>query len=76
MDATGIDVRFWPRIGGRHFELADIANVEAVTYNPIKTFGGYGVRWGRHGQRAYDVSGDRGVELRIQAVLDAVLQVE
>jgi hypothetical protein len=63
VDDTGVDARFWPNIGGRYFNAGDIANAEAVTYHPVKTFGGYGVRWGRGGRRAYNVSGDKAVEL-------------
>ena len=41
----------------------EIVEWEAVTYRPIGEYGGWGIRYGRHG-KAYNVSGDRGVRLR------------
>ncbi len=42
--------------------LSDIQAVEARTYSPIREYGGWGIR-GRSNRRAYNVSGNRGVEL-------------
>lgn len=63
VDGSGLHVRFRPPIGGHDFAPGDIASVEAVTYQPVKQFGGWGVRFGRHGSRALNVSGNRGVEI-------------
>lgn len=63
VDPAGLDVRFHIGIGGHHFPMSDMASVRAVTYRPIRDFGGWGVRWGWHRSRAYNVSGDRGVEV-------------
>lgn len=55
-------VRFrlmWPR---KRIPLKDIVRCEARTYSPIREYGGWGVRWGKSG-RAFNVSGDRGVQL-------------
>ncbi|NVL91956.1 MAG: hypothetical protein HWN71_02845 [Desulfobacterales bacterium] len=35
-----------------------------MTYNPLKDYGGWGIRYGRGG-RAYNVSGNRGVYLEL-----------
>lgn len=45
--------------------LAEIKTVEARTYQPIREFGGWGIR-GRPGRRAYNVSGNQGVEMTLQ----------
>jgi len=44
--------------------LSDIRDVEARTYKPLREYGGWGVRR-RSNRRAYNVSGDRGVELTL-----------
>jgi hypothetical protein len=53
-------------IGGlwsvRKISLAQIRNVEVVTYNPVIDYGGYGIRLARKG-RAYIAAGDQGVRL-------------
>ncbi len=46
----------------RRIALDDIASAEAVTYRPIREYGGWGIR-GIGAKRAYNVSGDRGVQL-------------
>lgn len=55
-------VRFyllWPR---KIIPLKDIVSCEARSYSPIWEYGGWGVRYGKSG-RAFNVSGDRGVQL-------------
>lgn len=42
--------------------LADIRQAEAVTYRPIRDYGGWGIRRRRKGW-AYNVSGNRGVRI-------------
>ena len=44
--------------------LSDIQDVEARTYKPLHEYGGWGVRR-RSNRRAYNVSGNRGVELTL-----------
>jgi hypothetical protein len=41
----------------------EIEDHEAVEYHPIKEFGGWGVRVGREGSRALNVSGTAGVRI-------------
>lgn len=48
----------------RIIPLAQVDRVEARTYRPLREYGGYGLRGtGRH--RAYNVSGNQGVELTL-----------
>jgi hypothetical protein len=56
-----VDIDFRPLSRGT-IQITDIAHVEVRTYMPIREYGGWGVR-GFASKRAYNVSGDRGVEL-------------
>jgi hypothetical protein len=49
----------------RLIPFAEIRNHESVTYNPIADYGGWGIRYGFGGGKAYNVSGDRGVQLEL-----------
>ena len=49
----------------RTIQIADVAHVEARTYSPLREYGGWGIR-GMGSKRAYNVSGDRGVELTLE----------
>ncbi len=59
----GLYYRFYP-LHFRFHRLAfsDIAGCEAVTYRPIRDYGGWGIRFGPRG-KAFNVRGNRGVEL-------------
>ncbi|MBI3693336.1 MAG: hypothetical protein HY238_00640 [Acidobacteria bacterium] len=48
----------------KRIPLRNIRSCRAVTYSPIREYGGWGIRRGRRGW-AYNVSGDRGVELEL-----------
>jgi hypothetical protein len=57
-------IRYYPFLT-RKIPLEDIKHYQARTYKPIREYGGWGVRgWGR--RRAYNVSGNKGVELELQ----------
>jgi len=61
--SDGLHVRFAPfHLRTRSFRLADLVRFEAVTYNPILEYGGWGIRIGARGW-AYNVSGRLGVRL-------------
>ena len=49
----------------RRIPLYQVRTARAVEYDPIRDFGGYGVRSGFRGQ-AYIARGNRGVELELQ----------
>ncbi len=61
----GIRFRYYP-FHRRWHEIAraDILRAEARTYRPILEYGGWGIRWARGG-KAYNVSGNRGVQLEM-----------
>jgi hypothetical protein len=50
---------FWR---GRHIPLNEIRSVKVVAYDPVRDYGGYGIRIAR-GVKAYIASGNRGVRL-------------
>jgi hypothetical protein len=49
----------------KRFEARDLSQYHACTYRPILEYGGWGIRCGWRG-RAYNVSGNRGVQLVFQ----------
>jgi len=57
-----LQVRFMPLLT-RRIPISSITSAEAVTYKPIRQYGGWGIRWGFSGGKAYNVSGNRGVQL-------------
>lgn len=59
-----VEIRFRP-ISKRTIPIGDIVHVEARTYSPLREYGGWGVR-GAGNNKAYNVSGNRGVQLRLQ----------
>jgi hypothetical protein len=58
-----IDIHYRP-LTRRVIPMAEITHAEARTYSPLREYGGWGIR-GLGGRRAYNVSGDRGVELTL-----------
>jgi hypothetical protein len=59
----GLYVRFFP-LTQQKIPFEDIGRCEVRTYNPIREFGGWGIRYGKGG-KAYNVSGNRGVQLEL-----------
>jgi len=58
-----LQVRFWPFVlRPVRIPLHTLRNYERITYNPVKDYGGWGIRWGIKG-KAYNVSGNEGVLL-------------
>lgn len=63
--SDGIHIRFFPfHLSFRKIATEEIRGFEACTYSPIKDYGGWGIRFGRKG-KAYNVSGNRGVQLEL-----------
>lgn len=60
---NSIDIHFRP-VTRHTIPLADVTHAEARTYAPLREYGGWGIR-GLGRKRAYNVSGDRGVELTL-----------
>ena len=69
----GLYLRFVPfHLSFHRLPLADVAQVEAVTYRPIMDYGGWGIRYsfgapGGTKGKAYNISGNRGVKLTYYA---------
>ena len=60
---TNLSLRFFPfHLSFHKIKLEDLVKYEVRTYNPIRDYGGWGIRWGSKG-KAYNVSGNRGVYL-------------
>jgi len=62
----GLYIRFVPfHFRPNHIPLEGVTACEARTYRPIREYGGWGIRRGV-GRKAYNVSGNQGVELRFE----------
>jgi hypothetical protein len=63
VDGASLQVGLWPlHRRPKEIDLRRVTAVEACTYRPLREYGGWGIRKGRHGW-AYNVSGNRGVRL-------------
>jgi len=60
-----IDIRFRP-LTRRRIPHAAVSSCEARTYRPLREYGGWGVRRGWKGGWAYNVRGNRGVQLVLE----------
>lgn len=60
---SGVFVRFYPvHRSFRRIRFDELTDYEAVTYAPVREYGGWGIRWRLGGSgKAYSVGGDRGV---------------
>jgi len=66
VEVTGDAVRVHYRpLARRTIALGEIEHVEARTYNPVKEYGGWGIKGWSKDKMAYNVSGNRGVELTL-----------
>lgn len=60
----GIYVRFFPfHIHFKRFASEDLSECYARQYKPILEYGGWGIRYSIRNGRAYNVSGNKGVQL-------------
>jgi hypothetical protein len=60
----GLYVRYFPfHRRFRRFEAEDLSECFARKYRPILEYGGWGIKGGWKGGRAYNVSGNEGVQL-------------
>jgi hypothetical protein len=63
---AGLYVRYFPfHTSFRKIPLDGVRSCRALVYRPILDYGGWGIRVGL-GKRAYNVSGNRGVELEYE----------
>ena len=64
---SGIAFKFIPfHLNYRKISWAEIEKCEVITYNPIRDYGGWGLRSGRNG-KAYNVSGNKGLLLKLKS---------
>jgi hypothetical protein len=62
--SSGLVVRFFPFVK-KTISYHTIRSCRAREYRPVKEYGGWGIRFSRRG-RAYNVSGNQGVQLEIE----------
>ena len=60
-----LEVHWWV-LAKKIISRTDIVSAEAATYDPMREFGGWGIRFGRNGSRAYSMSGNRAAELSLK----------
>ncbi len=60
-----LQIRFFPFLK-KAIPFSDIAAVESRTYRPLLDYGGWGVRYSLRNGWAYNVRGNRGVQLRLK----------
>jgi hypothetical protein len=65
IEQKGVRVRFWPFVNWL-IPFREIKSAQAKTYRPIPDYGGWGIRFGAGGKRAYTISGNTGVELQLK----------
>ena len=59
----GLFIRWYPlHFSMKKIPLENVERVEALTYHPVKAYGGWGLRRGGGG-RVYNIHGDRGVKI-------------
>ena len=59
----GLYIRYRPfHFSFHRVPLQDVVQVQAVTYSPLREYGGWGIRYTRRG-KAYNPMGNRGVKL-------------
>ena len=71
VNAAGIHIRFYP-LTSRTIRFEDITSCKARAYNPIREYGGWGIRIGRNG-KAYNVYGNTGVQLEFADALPLLI---
>jgi hypothetical protein len=64
---SGLYYRFFPlHLSFHRIGWDEVDTVEAKEYRPLLEFGGWGIRYGGRGRKAYNVGGNRGVEFRLK----------
>jgi hypothetical protein len=50
----------------KHIPFSEIVDLDPVTYSPLREFGGWGIRFGFGGKRAWTIRGNRAVRLKLR----------
>ncbi|SCM94658.1 Uncharacterized protein BWINRASL_02272 [Bacillus mycoides] len=61
----GLYVRFVP-FQYKQYLFKNIHHYECITYSPLKRFGGWGIRFNLNGEKAYNMNGKKGIELKLK----------
>lgn len=65
IDHIGIKIHYRPFLR-RHYQWEQIKRIEVIDYNPIREFGGWGIRYGiKKRNKAYTVSGNHGLSVEL-----------
>lgn len=65
--SDGLYVRLFPfHIQYKQYLFKEISNYETLTYSPLKRFGGLGIRFNSKSETAYNLNGNKGIELRLK----------
>ena len=63
----GLYVRYIPfHIHYKVFLFKDIVHYSSITYNSLLRFGGWGIRFSLDGETAYNMGGNKGLELQLR----------
>ncbi len=63
VDKNSIELRFFPLLRKKRIiSWNEVERFEVVKYNPVRDYGGWGLRFGKGG-KAYNVRGDHGLKL-------------
>ena len=66
IDESGIRYRMYPfHFKYRQISWDQIEKCEVVEYNPLRDYGGWGIRYGKKG-KAFNVAGNKGLELKLK----------
>jgi hypothetical protein len=73
VNRSGLYIQFFPfHLSPKKIPLNKVVQLEIKTYRPVRDYLGYGIRYGAAG-KAYNMSGDRGVNLKFSAGRDILI---
>lgn len=73
VNRSGLYIQYFPfHLSPQKIPLEHVIRFEIKTYKPFRDYGGYGIRYGAGG-KAYNVSGDRGVNLKFTTGRDLLI---
>ena len=68
VDSEGLSVQFFPFHLSKHrFYFHEIASFEETDVQPLRRFGGWGIRHSFKGEKGYIISGSQGIQLNFTA---------
>ncbi len=64
----GLYIRYMPfHFRYKQFLFKEIKHYESVIYSPLKRFGGWGIRINLNGEKAYNMDGNKAIELDVKS---------